>query len=192
MQMQHGFEVAILKPITLKKLVELLDNLRGLRYVLLRLLQPPEGVLVEAETGGLVGHAHREGLRRVAEGGEGRVIGQTVELAAIRREGWEIPIELSLSAAQVDGEWCAVGIVREIAERKRIEERVRRERERAQRYLDVASTMLVALDSQARITLINRAGCEALGWSSEELLAHALHRQVVLRTICSIARRNAT
>lgn len=47
---------------------------------------------------------------------------------------------------------------------------LREERDRAQRYLDTADVILVALDLNGRITLINRKGCELLGCSERELI----------------------
>jgi len=44
------------------------------------------------------------------------------------------------------------------------------ERDRAQRFLDTASVMLVALDSQGIITLANRYACRLLGWDANELI----------------------
>lgn len=44
------------------------------------------------------------------------------------------------------------------------------ERARAQRFLDVAGAMLVALDADGRVTLANRAACEVLGRSEADLL----------------------
>ena len=44
------------------------------------------------------------------------------------------------------------------------------ERDRAQRYLDVAAVILIAVDRDGRIALINRRGCEVLGRSEEELV----------------------
>lgn len=60
--------------------------------------------------------------------------------------------------------------VKNITEQKRSEEELRSERVKAQKYLDVAGTMLIALDTDQRITLINNAGCEMLGYASEELI----------------------
>jgi PAS domain S-box-containing protein len=44
------------------------------------------------------------------------------------------------------------------------------ERDRAQRYLDTAEVLLLATDVEGRITLINRKGCDLLGWTESELL----------------------
>ena len=58
----------------------------------------------------------------------------------------------------------------EIVERKEAEATARRERDRAQHYLDTADIILLALDCNERITLINRKGCDVLGWTELELL----------------------
>ena len=47
---------------------------------------------------------------------------------------------------------------------------LRDERDRAQRYLDTAEVILLALDLDGCITLINRKGCDLLGWTEPELL----------------------
>jgi PAS domain S-box-containing protein len=54
--------------------------------------------------------------------GEGAAVGKTLELAAIRKDGAEIPVDLSLSSMQLKGRWCAVGIIRDIIDRKKAEE----------------------------------------------------------------------
>jgi diguanylate cyclase (GGDEF)-like protein/PAS domain S-box-containing protein len=55
-------------------------------------------------------------------------------------------------------------------ESRRVEAMLRAERDSAQRYLDVAGTMIVVLDAEARILLINRKGCSVLDRSEKELL----------------------
>ncbi len=44
------------------------------------------------------------------------------------------------------------------------------ERDRAQRYLDTAEVILLALDLEGRITQVNRYACSILGWTADELL----------------------
>lgn len=50
--------------------------------------------------------------------GQGAIIGKTVELAAFGKNRAEFPVELSVSAAKLDGQWHAVGFIRDISERK--------------------------------------------------------------------------
>ncbi len=56
------------------------------------------------------------------EHGTGPAIGKTIELYAIDKQKREFPVELSLSSVKLKGSWAAVGIVRDISERKRTEE----------------------------------------------------------------------
>ena len=55
-------------------------------------------------------------------------------------------------------------------ESRRVEAMLRAERDRAQRYLDVAGTMIVVLDAGGQILLINKKGCAVLDRAEEELL----------------------
>ncbi len=56
---------------------------------------------------------------------EGTSLGQTVELTALRRDGTEFPVELSLSAIQIGQQRAAVGVIRDSSERKLAEEALR-------------------------------------------------------------------
>jgi len=61
-------------------------------------------------------------------------------------------------------------VLQDVTERKRAHAAIRQEQEQAQRYLDVAEVILLALDLEGRITMINRKGCATLGWEDRELL----------------------
>jgi PAS domain S-box-containing protein len=63
-----------------------------------------------------------KGLKRFADDGKGPAIGKTIELSALRKNGVEFPIELSLAAYQIEGQWHAVGTIRDISDRKRAEQ----------------------------------------------------------------------
>ena len=59
---------------------------------------------------------------------------------------------------------------REIVAHTRAEVALRHERDRAQRYMDTADVILLALDVDGRITAVNRKACDLLGWTERELL----------------------
>jgi diguanylate cyclase (GGDEF)-like protein/PAS domain S-box-containing protein len=59
------------------------------------------------------------------------------------------------------------------------ERRLREERDRAQRYLEVASTLVVVLDAHGRVELINNQGCRLLGFEEPELLGRDWLEMVV-------------
>ncbi len=55
----------------------------------------------------------------------GSVIGKTLELAGLRKDGTEIVTEHSISGVSIDRKWHTICIVRDITERKQFEERIR-------------------------------------------------------------------
>ena len=63
-----------------------------------------------------------KGLQEFRQSGQGPVIGKTLELAAIRKDGAEIPIEIAVAAIKGENEWRAVAVLRDISERKQAEE----------------------------------------------------------------------
>ncbi len=69
---------------------------------------------------------HRRGFARYLETGESKVIGRTLELTGLRRDGSEFPVELSLSAWRRDGEPAFAGILRDVTARREAEEALER------------------------------------------------------------------
>ena len=65
------------------------------------------------------------------------------------------------------GERYIVGTIRDITKQKEAEEAIRREKDKAQVYLDIAGVMLIALGTDGTVTLINRKGCQILGYDEE-------------------------
>ena len=58
----------------------------------------------------------------------------------------------------------------EVKERKQAEEALRKEKDRAQNYLDIAGVIFVAIKSDGEVTLINKKGCEILGYDESEII----------------------
>ncbi|MBC7230754.1 MAG: PAS domain S-box protein [Actinobacteria bacterium] len=67
---------------------------------------------------------HRD-IAAFAVSGTGRMLGKTQELTGRRKDGSTFALELSLSALRIRGRWHAVGIARDISERREAEERLR-------------------------------------------------------------------
>ena len=73
--------------------------------------------------------AHRRGMAHYLATGEGPALNRRLELAALRADGTEFPVELSILPIETDGPPTFTGYIRDITERKREEaeqaERVR-------------------------------------------------------------------
>jgi PAS domain S-box-containing protein len=65
---------------------------------------------------------------------------------------------------------AVVHVARDITRRKRAEDVLAEERDRAQGYLDVAGVMLVAIDADQAVTLVSQKGCEILGYEEHEII----------------------
>ena len=65
--------------------------------------------------------AFTEAFSQFKKIGQGPAVGKMLELKTLRKDGTEIPIELSISATKLKGQWNAIGMLRDITERKRVE-----------------------------------------------------------------------
>ena len=109
--------------------------------------------------------AHQRGLARFIETGEGKLIGRTVELTALHRDGRELPVELSVSATSRSGPRVAfVAFVTDISQR-RTAERLRNVQFAVTRPLANAATWAEAAPQ------VLQGICETLGWVAGEFWA---------------------
>jgi PAS domain S-box-containing protein len=104
--------------------------------------------------------AHRTGMERYLETGEERVLNHRIEVAALHRDGHEFPVELAITPIRSGGHVDFCAFVRDISERKRVEEDMERalamEREAAQRLReldDMKNLFLQAVSHELRTPL---------------------------------------
>jgi two-component system cell cycle sensor histidine kinase/response regulator CckA len=69
--------------------------------------------------------AHRRGLDHFLETGEGPVLEQTIELSALRRDGSQLPVEVTIWATENNGLYRFHAFIRDISERQALEEELR-------------------------------------------------------------------
>lgn len=106
------------------------------------------------------------GIAQFANTGEGAVVGRTLELIGRRRNGEEFPVELSLTAIQLGGQWHAAGVMRDITERKHTEEQLRQLAQAVEQSPD----SIVITNLNAEIEYVNEAFVRNTGYSREEVI----------------------
>jgi len=69
---------------------------------------------------------HQQGFARYLATGEAQVLGKRIEMTAVRADGSEFPVELAVTRIPLEGPPSFTGHLRDITERKRAEQELRR------------------------------------------------------------------
>jgi diguanylate cyclase (GGDEF)-like protein/PAS domain S-box-containing protein len=114
--------------------------------------------------------AHAAGFRHYLATGEGPVLGKRIEVAGMRADGSEFPLELSIAAVDMPGEPVFTAYLRDISEQKR-RETVLRESEA---IVNSSFEAIVGRTGEGEVTSWNAAAERMFGYSAEEMLGHAV------------------
>lgn len=85
-----------------------------------------------------------------AETGTGTALGSVMELEALHKEGFAIPVEISLAAVMLHQHWYAVGILRDVSERRQREAYLQEAKERAEAAARSKSQFLANMSHEIR------------------------------------------
>ena len=127
---------------------------------------------------------HDEGLKRVADHGDGagRLLGQTVEVVGLRKDGREFPLELALATWEApDGRYFS-GIIRDITERKKHEDKIKA-------LLEAAPDPIIEVDGDGRLVMANARTDQLFGYDREEILGRPVERLFAPRSRDMIAEQ---
>jgi diguanylate cyclase (GGDEF)-like protein/PAS domain S-box-containing protein len=114
---------------------------------------------------------HDAGIKRVVDGGvaASKLIGSTVEVVGLRKDGREFPLELSLATWQTPNGRFFSGIIRDISERKKAEDKIKA-------LLETAPDPIVEIDQDARIVLANARTDTLFGYEREEIIKRPIEK----------------
>lgn len=103
--------------------------------------------------------AHERGLAHFLKTGEGPVLSRRFEITGLRRDGREIPVELTITPLRLAEAWVFSAFVRDISEQKQVEQR------RAAQYA-VTRILAEAATLAEMGSGVIRAMCESLDWAA--------------------------
>ena len=118
--------------------------------------------------------AHIKGMGRIAGTGHGAVLNSRIEMVAMRRSGCEFPIELAITRITVDGGYRFSSFIRDITERKRVEESLLLSEQRFRVVSEAAGEYLWETDANMVYTYVSSRSVDVNGYTPEELLGRPL------------------
>lgn len=112
----------------------------------------------------------KRGFESFKEHGKGKLIGRTTEVVALRTDGTELPIELSVSALNIKGMWHAIAIMRDVTERKLAEVRISEVIRQQQAILDNIPNNAWLKDRAGRYVAVNEPFSKAFDMLPNDLV----------------------
>jgi PAS domain S-box-containing protein len=73
--------------------------------------------------------AHLRGFKHFLATGEGPILNKRIEITALHRDGHEFPVELTVTAIRLEPTWHFTAFVRDLTEKRRVEEALREARD---------------------------------------------------------------
>ena len=125
----------------------------------------------------------REEARVVVENfiknGRGKLIGNTVEMEVKRKDGTLLPMEISLSSLKTpSGQYQAVGIIRDISERKKTENQIRESNLFLQTLINTIPVPIFYKNILGIYLGGNQAFFSFLGKKPDDVIGKSVHRVV--------------
>ncbi len=119
--------------------------------------------------------AHRRGLVHYLQTGEGPVLNRRFEIAALRRDGSEFPIEIAIVPVRSHGDISFSAFVRDLTEAKEAESERARLDNSNRLLLESTGEGLFGLDMDGNCTFINRAAARMLRVTPDDVLGRNMH-----------------
>ncbi len=114
--------------------------------------------------------AKKKGLEEFVRTGKGPIVDKTLELKAKKKDGSIFDVDLSVSAFEIMGSNFAIGIARDITERKLAEEAQHDSEERYRNLVENINDVIFNINMEGNFTYISPAIEKLFGYKPEEIV----------------------
>ncbi|MEO6238652.1 MAG: PAS domain S-box protein [Vicinamibacterales bacterium] len=118
--------------------------------------------------------AHRAGLARYVATGEGALIGRLIEISALRADGSEIPVELTITAIGAGTTAVFIGVLRDITARRQADAT----RARLAAIVESSDDAIIGIDLEGTIRTWNSGAERLYGYSAAKMIGQTWARLV--------------
>ncbi len=106
---------------------------------------------------------HHRGMEKYLATGEGPILNQRIEISALRRDGSEFPVELTVSPIRIGDELRFSAFLRDITDDKLARKHLEDARQLLESLIDGLNSAVMVEDSQRRVLHVNVRFCELFG-----------------------------
>ncbi len=109
--------------------------------------------------------------------GHGEYVGKIIELEGLHKDGTIFPFEISFAAVKLKGAWNAIGILRDITERKQSELALRENNARIQAIFNAIQTGITVVDENTHCIIdANPVAARMIGLPKEQIIGRVCHQ----------------
>ena len=134
-------------------------------------------------------HQKTANLKKFSQTGQSAVLGQTIELPVKNKSGHIFFVELTISGVSLNNQWYAVGIMRDITDRKLTEKKLNESQKKYQTYVEQAPYGVFIANLKGQYTEVNQTACRLFGYKKEEMLKLSIP-QIVSPESASAAQKS--
>lgn len=125
--------------------------------------------------------AHNQGLAHFKASGSGPVVGARLELAALHKDGREVPIQLSVGALHAGDGYVAIAFLHDISERRAVAHKLEESEKRLRAITANMPALIAYIDREERYRFCNLTYQRWFGIDAQHLLGRTVKEVFGLR-----------
>lgn len=112
--------------------------------------------------------AHKQGMKHFLKTGEGNALNKTIEVHALKKDKTEINISLSISPSRAKNKYQFIGFVRDISERKVVEQALQKSESNMKAIFESTSEGFILVDTNGIVKAFNNKTAQTILLNTEQ------------------------